>query len=255
MVTKKKKNKIRDPERTEREALEATGQIVREDGFVAITATRVARMIGMDPGMINKRFGSLNGLKARYIELRDYRKRNFEKFMLPEMASSGDVKLMFIEMMQSNFDQFAADLEVQGIVFEQVRVWDPLMHSLSVQLEKDMEPLLVLSDPYFEGTGVDFRSGICSMLGGIYYPVWHARRNRSSIAGRDLNNPRDYQVFRDTIARQIEFFWEEAALKRKNQIWARLTNMLLFAGAFLTEKVRDGLNWVMDLCYDKKREI
>ncbi|MBB5437346.1 AcrR family transcriptional regulator [Pedobacter sp. AK017] len=246
MVTRKKKNKIRDPERKKREALEATGTIVREDGFVAVTATRVARMIGMDPGMINKRFGSLNGLKASYIGLRDYRRAIFEKFMLPGTASAEELKLMFIEMMQCSLDQFIADLEMQGIVFEQVRVWNQLMYSLSVQLEKDMEPLLALSDPYFEGTGIDFRSLIYSMHGGFYYAVWHTRHNRCPFAGRDLSLTRDYQKFRDMMAHQIEFCWKEAALARSKLRWSKMTGILFIPGSFLTEKVRHVLNWLTD---------
>ncbi|WP_316813855.1 TetR/AcrR family transcriptional regulator [Pedobacter heparinus] len=210
-MTKRKEYKERDADEAIRKLLEATGKIVREEGFEAITSTKVARMIGMDPGVVNKRFGNLNGLKEAYIKTKDYWVFCFEQYMLPEGARDEEILEMFTGMMLSSYDFFAADGEMQSIIWSQTGVGNnPLLRRLSEEREAGGAPLLALTDRHFADGPVDFRFVACAIVGASYYPVWHARNNKSTVAGIDINLEQHYKGYRNILAYLMELAWNDA---------------------------------------------
>lgn len=206
--------KQRDRERRGRSLLDATGEIVREEGFEAITSTKVARKAGMDPGAVNKHFYNLNGLKEAYVLEKDYWQISLEKFKLLPTASEAEKLQMYQQLMLDSFDLFIDDLEMQGIILSQTSTHNPLLQRLSAEREIAAAELLVLSDSHFEGTGVYFRHVMLGMLSMTYFPVWHARWCKTTASGVDLNKAEDRQRMKQTIVLLIELAWEEAERRR-----------------------------------------
>ncbi|MBB5440249.1 AcrR family transcriptional regulator [Pedobacter sp. AK017] len=196
-----------DPEGTKMQLLKAVGEMMAEKGHRGINATALGLRINRHRTAVKNHFGSVKGLLETYVRLADYWKPSLEKFMLPETASDREVKEMFIALMQTSFDLFSQNREMQGIILWQVTEESPLMYRTSVEREKAAAALLALTDRHFEGKGVNFRAVMCILLSAIYYPVWHARYNKSSVAGIDINKEQDYKALRETIGYLIELVW------------------------------------------------
>lgn len=207
MATPKKQHKKRDTEQTMNRFMIATGEIVGEEGFAALTSTRLAIMLGKTTGLINYHFGSINGLIEFYINNKDYWKPFFERFMLLETATEDEVRLMFVEMMQACYDVFLKDREMQNIILRQMSKTDVLMRKISDQREADGAPLLKLAERYFEDSELNFSAVIALLLGGIYHIGLHARYNQGTVCGLDVNEERDRDVVREAIAQVINSVW------------------------------------------------
>jgi len=204
-----------DPEGTKMKLLKKVGEVMAEKGYREINATALGLRINRHRTAVKNHFGSVKGLMETYVRIADYWKPNLEKFMLPETATNEEIKQMFIALMQMNFDLFTQNKEMQGIIYWQISEENPLMQRTSIEREKAGAALLALTDRHFAGTGINFRAVICSMLSTIYYPTWHARYNKSSVAGLDINQEKDYQDLRDTIGYIIELVWRDAGKRAK----------------------------------------
>lgn len=210
MPRRKKEIKARDADRTKEDLLWATGEIMAGDGFRAINASRIAGQVNIHRKNISNNFGSLNGMLATYIKRKDYWNRAFERYVLPLGASDDDVREMFIELMQSNFEFFGSDREMQQVILWQISETNPLMQSVSEKREKSGAILLACTDRHFESSAIGFREIMALLLGGIYYLVLHARFNKSTVCGIDINNERDRQRVLKAIRYLIELVWWDA---------------------------------------------
>jgi AcrR family transcriptional regulator len=187
-----------------------TGEIMAEDGFRAINNSRIAAHVNMHRKNISNNFGSLNGLLAAYIKRKDYWNQVFERYVLPATATDDDVQEMFIDLMQANFNFFAKDREMQQVILWQISETNALMQSVSEKREKSGAVLLGYTDRHFEGWDIGFRVITALILGGIYYLVLHARFNKSTVAGIDMNNEWDRQRVLKAIRYLIELVWWDA---------------------------------------------
>lgn len=211
MQIRRRHFKQRDAEETKRQILEAASQIVVEDGFPALTATRIAVLIGKDRTIVNHHFGNLANLKRSYIRQKDYWPPFFERFRLPVSPSALQVRTLFSELMQENFRYFRNNVEMQKIILWQISEQNPLMRRISEEREIEGAKLLGMAEPYFKGSGVDFKAVEALLLGGIYYVVMHAENNKSTVCGIDINQDRDRRILVETIAQVIDWAWEKAA--------------------------------------------
>lgn len=210
--------KQRDAEETKRQILEAASQIVVEDGFSALTATRIALMIGKDRTIVNHHFGNLANLKRTYIRQKDYWPPFFERFRLPASPTAFQVRAMFSELMQENFRYFRNNVEMQKIILWQISEQTPLMRRISEEREQEGAKLLGMADPFFKDSGISFKAVEALLLGGIYYVVMHAENNRSTVCGMDANLERDRAVLLDTIGQVIDWAWEKAVENKDTTI-------------------------------------
>ncbi|MNY36899.1 hypothetical protein D3C86_1714190 [compost metagenome] len=145
-----------------------------------------------------------------YIKRRDYWNPVFERFLLPETATDDDVLQMFTELMLTNFEFFAGDKEMQHVILWQISEVNPLMQSVSEKRERGGAVLLAYTDRHFEDSDIGFREIIALLLGGIYYLVLHARFNKSTVCGIDINNEKDRKKVLKAIRYLIELVWWDA---------------------------------------------
>jgi AcrR family transcriptional regulator len=210
MQVRRRHFKQRDAEETKRQILEAASQIVIEDGFSALTATRIALLIGKDRTIVNHHFGSLANLKRAYIRQKDYWPPFFERFRLPSSPGALQIRGLFTELMQENFRYFRNNLEMQKIILWQISEQNPLMRRISEERELEGAKLLGMTEPFFKNSGVNFKAVEALLLGGIYYVVMHAENNKSTVCGIDINQYRDRAIFQETIGQVIDLAWEKA---------------------------------------------
>lgn len=200
----------RDAEETKREILEAASQIVIAEGFSALTATRIAAIIGKDRTIVNHHFGNLANLKRVYIRGKDYWPPFFERFRLPPQPTAFEVRTLFSELMQENFRYFRNNVEMQKIILWQITEQTALMRRVSEERELEGAKLLRMAESYFKGSGVSFQAVEALLLGGIYYVLMHAENNQSTVCGIDANLERDRAILLDTIEQVIDWAWEKA---------------------------------------------
>jgi AcrR family transcriptional regulator len=212
MATPRKKNKVRDHDRTRQRLLEVVGEILRETGYAGLKTNNIARRLGKDKNLIRYYFQSLNNLEKAYIRENDYWFAFFEDFNLPESPEKHQVQQLFTDLMLENFKVFRDNIEMQKIILWQISENNPLMKSVSEQREAEGEKLLKMTDPFFLGSGINFRALIALLLGGIYYIVLHGETNKSTVSGMDINLEKDRKAVSETIRQVIAWAWEKSAV-------------------------------------------
>ncbi|MCR8556952.1 hypothetical protein KXD93_04835 [Mucilaginibacter sp. BJC16-A38] len=217
MVTKRKSIKVRDGEQTQREFIDAVGAVLCESGFRALTTTNIARKAGKHWGLVKYYFEDIDGLKKAYILDKDYWPPFFERFKLGENPGKEELQALFTNLMQENFRFFLANPSMQQIILWQISEANVLLTGISEAREKEGEKLLALTDVYFKDSGISVRALMAILLGGIYYAVLHAKANKSTVAGIDVNRVKDQQVVLQTIAQVIAWAWGAAGEKERTK--------------------------------------
>jgi len=213
MVTKRKAIKMRDGEQTQRDLLEAVGKILSEHGFRGLNTKNITDQIGKDKNIIRYHFKSLKELEKAYINEKDYWPPFFKRFNLGLSPDREKVEAMFTELMQENFRYFFNNKEMQQIILWQISEANPLLRRISENRETEGAKLLQLTDPFFEGSNISFRALLALLLGGIYYVTLHARYNKSTVSGIDVNNAEDHKEVIKTIGQVLGWAWQAAGEK------------------------------------------
>ncbi len=213
MVTKRKAIKIRDSEHTRRELLSAVGKILSEHGFRGLKTKNITSLIGKDKNIIRYHFKSLKELEKTYINEKDYWPPFFKRFNLDLSSDRNKVEQMITELMQENFRYFFSNKEMQQIILWQISEANPLLRCISENREIEGAKLLQLTDPYFKGTDINFRTILALLLGGLYYVTLHARYNKSTVSGIDVNKAKDRSEVIKTIGHILGWAWQAAEEK------------------------------------------
>lgn len=211
MVTKRKTIKVRDAEQTQRDLLEAVGKILAEHGFRGLNTKNITDLIGKDKNIIRYHFKNLKELEKAYINEKDYWPPFFKRFNLGLSPEREKVEMMFTELMQENFRYFFGNKEMQQIILWQISEANPLLRCISESRETEGAKLLQLTDPYFQDTGINFRAVLALLLGGLYYVTLHARYNKSTVSGIDVNQAKDREEVIKTIGHILGWAWQAAA--------------------------------------------
>lgn len=190
---------------TMKEFMAAVSGILKTEGFYGLRVSNIARFCRRNRNLINRYFGSLEGLKRAYITVTDYWGPVLERFSIIDADDMEEVRDTFTELMQETFRNFLNNAEMQKLILWQISQEHPLLTQVSTEREIKGERLFSKSDPGFESTLVNFRAVIGLLLGGIYYMVLHAKTNKSVVCGIDLNREEDQEQLLKTIAQVIDW--------------------------------------------------
>lgn len=211
-----KVHKQHDKDATTARAKKALKEYVAVHGFKHLTATVIADLLDVSLSTITRlAIGGLAGVVKETIKETDCWPSFFEKFSLPTYAKAWKKLMMFIEMMQGCFDEFFASADMQHAILGQISVESEVLREVSEAREQKGALLLGLTDGHFTGSGVSFRAVMALLLGGIYYLVLHARYNKSTVCGIDINKEQDFKQVRETVAYILELVWQDGGKKRK----------------------------------------
>ena len=209
---------LRNAEATRKMLIESVGEILKEEGYLGLSVTNIARRARVDKKNIYNYFGTYNGLIKEYIMSKDFWQPVFEKFSLSQDASSEELRDFLIGVFQEQFRYFFSNEEMQKFIFWQVATPNALLKQISDEREFHGEEIAKLTDPHFAGSGISLRAVLALILGGIYYIVWHSRNNKSVVIGIDVNIEKDREEFIKTIGQVIDIVWEAAATRRKESL-------------------------------------
>lgn len=203
-------NRSRDPEVTRQLLIDAVGEILREHGWRGLGVNKIAYRAGVDKKMIYWYFGSYNNLLKIYIKSKDFWMPVFEQFQGSGSPSEDELADYIASIFKGLFNVFYAEPEMQTFIHWQISDDRPVLREISEEREFQGAQIAAMTDPHFEGSEFNFRAVLALILGGVYYVVWHAKMNRTSVCGIDINVERDRMDLIRSIGQLIELVWDAA---------------------------------------------
>lgn len=176
-------------ERSMQKLIDAVGCIIRTEGYTGLNALNIAKTAGLNRGLINLYFGSLDHLVETYVRKKDYwvaAAGNAGELMAEKKGQHTREILETLLVNQLNY--FSKEDEMQKIVLWQISQRSKIMFEIAEEREKFGEGFFNLADPYFENTDIDLRAVAGLLVGGIYYMILHAKSNDSLFCQIDVNS-------------------------------------------------------------------
>jgi AcrR family transcriptional regulator len=194
----------RNKELTMQRFIEAVGEIMREEGIKGLGLNNIARRAGYDKNLINRYFGSRDGLLDAYIAEKDYWLK-FQKEILRSITEEDDIKkypAIVANIFKNQLRYFYQDKDAQLIILAELNGQElELLQSIARTRELIGEDVLVKIVPIFQAVGINIRPIMALFTAGIYYVVLHAVNNRSTFAGVDINTEEE----RESAAKEIDW--------------------------------------------------
>ncbi len=195
---------------TMKKLLDAVGDILRETGWKGLGVNKIEARAGVSKKMIYHYFTTSNNLIKTYIKSRDFWVPVFEQFNGSGAIGEQDLQAFITTIFQNQFKIFSGDPVMQTIIHWQVTEVNPLLREISEEREIQGAKIAALTDPHFLNSEYKFRPVLAIVLCGIYCLVWHAKTNRSSVCGVDINKESDREDLIIAIGQIIDLFWKAA---------------------------------------------
>jgi AcrR family transcriptional regulator len=203
-------NRSRNPEVTRQMLVDAVGDILREDGWRGLGVNKIAIRAGVDKKMIYWYFSSYNNLLKTYIKSKDFWMPVFEKFQSEGAELDQELPDFIRSIFMELFNVFYTEPEMQTFIHWQISDSRPVLREISEEREFQGAKIAAMTDPHFKGTGFNFRAVLALILGGVYYVVWHAKMNQTSVCGIDINVEKDRLDLIRSIGQIIDLVWDAA---------------------------------------------
>lgn len=201
-MTKKTYNGAKNSkERSMQKLVEAVGTIIRTQGYTGLNALNIGKTAGVNRGLINLYFGSLDNLVEVYVRGKDYwvaAAGNAGELM--EEKRDQHTREILESLLVNQLSYFYKEDEMQKIVLWQLSQRSKIMYEVAEEREKLGEAFFNLADPYFENTDVDLRAVAGLLVGGIYYMVLHAKANDSLFCQIDVNSENGLERIKKAIS-------------------------------------------------------
>ncbi|SDT68706.1 transcriptional regulator, TetR family [Mucilaginibacter mallensis] len=201
-MTKKTYNGAKNSkERSMQKLVEAVGTIIRTQGYTGLNALNIGKTAGVNRGLINLYFGSLDNLVEVYVRGKDYwvaAAGNAGELM--EEKRDQHTREILESLLVNQLNYFYKEDEMQKIVLWQLSQRSKIMYEVAEEREKLGEAFFNLADPYFENTDVDLRAVAGLLVGGIYYMVLHAKANDSLFCQIDVNSENGLERIKKAIS-------------------------------------------------------
>lgn len=178
-----------DKERKKKQLIDATGAVLRREGYPSLTASKIAKEAGLSRRLIDAHFGSLDQLLDAYVRSKDYWTRPaIASTKIPNAPKEEPSKLLLEQLLINQLDYFSSEEEMQQIILWQLSQRSQVMFDIAEEREQFGHAFFEQSDKVFNGTDVDLRAIAGLLVGGVYYMVLHAKKNDSLFCGIDVNS-------------------------------------------------------------------
>lgn len=198
------------PETTKELLTRAVGEILAEDGWQGLGVNKIAIRAGVDKKMIYYCFDSYNNMIKTYIKSQDFWEPVFRDFQDSPFPGGKEIPKFISSIFEHQFNAFFADRIMQSLIHWQITEPNMMLKDISEERELEGSKIAALTDPHFEGSDFNFRAILAIMVGGIYYLVWHARHNGSTVCGIDINENQDREDVVRSLGQIIDLVWNAA---------------------------------------------
>ncbi len=216
MVKKTYNGAKNNKERSMQKLIDAVGCIIRTEGYTGLNALNIAKTAGLNRGLINLYFGSLDHLVETYVRKKDY--------WVAAAGSAGELmaekkgqhtREILEALLVNQLDYFSKEDEMQKIVLWQISQRSKIMFEIAEEREKLGEGFFNLADPYFENTDIDLRAVAGLLVGGIYYMILHAKSNDSLFCQIDVNSEQGKDRMKKAIKNILSDTYKRASDAKK----------------------------------------
>lgn len=188
MPIEKEPVKQRNKELTKRKLINAVGEIIRTQGYTGLGVNKIAKKAEVSKKLIYRYFGNVDNLIEEYIVEKDYwttYAKQIQKIVIDNRESP--LKEIVTHILESQFNYFFTEAEMQKIVLWELSEANPLMRSICNVREQIGSEFFKLTDEHFKNSNINFRGVGALLVAGIYYLVLHAKTNGSTFCEIDIN--------------------------------------------------------------------
>ena len=209
--------KIHNRPLTERRLIDAVGTIIGRCGYKGLGVNAIAKEADVSKSLIYTYFTSVDKLIETYILEKDF--WMVSKNQMTELLEKTNKKSSLIEILvfvlQKQFDYFFDKEEMQQLILWEITEKSDMMNSVGNARESLGEDFFELTEPYFKGSDVNFQAIASLLVSGIYYLVLHAKKNKSTQCGIDINTEEGRNEILKAIRQIIKWSFTAGKIKQK----------------------------------------
>ena len=194
---------IREKARAMDRIVQAFGRLFKREGHAGISSSAVARESNYNRSLINRYFGSLDGLTETYIKQTDFwgNENNVLKEILSdEKAIEGKNEIQ--ELLQNLFSEMLSNTELQNLILWEISEETDIMKKVAKDRETMGEHLF--SKLENNNKESDIRAILALQIAGIYYLALHSKVNGSTFCGIDIKTTEGQSRINNALNNIIE---------------------------------------------------
>ena len=205
MTRKRYQGEINDKERSKQKLIKAVGIVLKNKGYIGLTATNIAKAAGLSRRLITMYFGSVDELVETYVRNKD--------FWLAASGNAGemiaankgeDTKKIIEYLLQNQIDNFYDNPEMQKLILWEISKKTKIMYEVCEEREHLGSKVFELTDKELQGRNIDIRAVTALLVAGIYYMVLHAKSTDTTFCEIDINQPEGMQRIKNAISLILE---------------------------------------------------
>ena len=209
MVRKTYQGEINDKERSKQKLINAVGKVLKNKGYIGLTATNIAKAAGLSRRLITIYFDSVDDLVETYVRNKDY-----------WTAASGNAGEMIAEnkdrdtrkvidcLLQNQLDYFYNNPEMQKIILWEISKKTKIMYEVCNDRERLGSKVFEIVDRELEGKNIDIRAVTALLIAGVYYMVLHAKSTDTLFCEIDINQPEGMERIKNAISVILEKIYD-----------------------------------------------
>ncbi|SEK65438.1 TetR/AcrR family transcriptional regulator [Parapedobacter koreensis] len=210
-MARKIEGEHRNKELTKKKLIDSVGEVLRREGYTKLGVNNIANHAGVSKKLIYRYFESVDNLIEAYIKEMDFwmtlRSQEDELANIHSHNFGRDLASTFLG---SLFEHLEDRPEAQKIILYELSENNKLLHEISMVREMFGSKLFKMTDPIFEGTGIDLRAVYAILLGGVYYMTLHANGAGGTVCEIDSKKDEGKQRLIKAMETIVEMCYNEA---------------------------------------------
>ena len=205
MTRKRYQGEINDKERSKQKLIKAVGIVLKNKGYIGLTATNIAKAAGLSRRLITMYFGSVDELVETYVRNKDFWLAASGNAGEMIAANKGEDTQKIIEyLLQNQIDNFYDNPEMQKLILWEISKKTKIMYEVCEEREHLGSKVFELTDKELQGRNIDIRAVTALLVAGIYYMVLHAKSTDTTFCEIDINQPEGMQRIKNAISLILE---------------------------------------------------
>ena len=209
MSRKKYQGEVNDKERSKQKLLDAVGKVLKEKGYIGLTATNIAKAASLSRRLITIYFDSVDHLVETYVRNKDYWIASSGNTQQVIAENSHNTKKIIEYLLLNQLDYFYKNSEMQKLILWEISKKTKIMYEVCEEREHLASTIFELTDKELEGKNIDIRAVSALLVAGIYYMVLHAKSTDTLFSEIDINTPEGMERIKNAIILILENTYKE----------------------------------------------